>query len=146
MLGARSAVGQLRTRRLGAVLLVRDLVAPQEVAGLRWVREGVGGVDLPGEPLIQRGHISNNGDDNITAQRVPVRMEQLTSSQSCRSAFIIMRIILIVIKMNNSLVRFKRVSKCASLGDNLLNEEEKKSDINLDPAQRLSLQPCPRCQ
>lgn len=37
------------------VLVVRSLSA-EEVAGLRWLREGIGRVDLPGESLIQRSH------------------------------------------------------------------------------------------
>lgn len=39
----------------GCVLLVCDLPA-EKVAGLRWVREGIGRIDLPGESLIQRRH------------------------------------------------------------------------------------------
>lgn len=37
------------------VFVVCNLSA-EEAAGLRWLREGIGRVDLPGESLIQRSH------------------------------------------------------------------------------------------
>lgn len=52
------AVGDL-SEGLGCVLLVGDLSA-EEVAGLRWVRERVGRVDLAGESLIERSHRVQN--------------------------------------------------------------------------------------
>lgn len=39
----------------GCVFVVRNLSA-EEVAGLRWLREGISGADLPGESLIERSH------------------------------------------------------------------------------------------
>lgn len=53
-LNVRFAVDDL-PEVLGCVLLVCDLPA-KKVAGLRWVREGIGRIDLPGESLIQRSH------------------------------------------------------------------------------------------
>lgn len=53
-LNVRFAVDDL-PEVFGCVLLVCDLPA-EKVAGLRWVREGIGRIDLPGESLIQRRH------------------------------------------------------------------------------------------
>lgn len=50
----RFAVDEL-LRGLRGVFLVCDL-STEKVAGLRWVREGIGRIDLPGESLIQRSH------------------------------------------------------------------------------------------
>lgn len=64
----RSAVDEL-LGALRCVFLVRNLPT-EEVAGLRWMREGIGRVDLPGESLIQRSH-------NIS----PVQIKQLIACQ-----------------------------------------------------------------
>lgn len=58
------------------VLLVCNLSA-EEVAGLRWVREGIGRIDLPGESLIKRSH--NTG---------PVQTKQLRACHGFFSFFL----------------------------------------------------------
>lgn len=71
VLDVRSAVDEL-LRGLRCVFLVCNL-STEKVAGLRWVREGIGRIDLPVESLIQRSH-------NIG----PVQIKQLTACQSHR--------------------------------------------------------------
>lgn len=51
-------------RGLHRVLLVCNLPT-EEVAGLRWVREGIGRIDLPGESLIQRRHSRSSPDRTV---------------------------------------------------------------------------------
>lgn len=58
------------------VLLVCNLSA-EKVAGLRWVREGIGRIDLPGESLIKRSH--NTG---------PVQTKQLRACHGFFSFFL----------------------------------------------------------
>ena len=69
ILDVKSAIDELLSG-LRCVFLVCNL-STEEMAGLRWVREGIGRIDLPGESLIQRSH-------NIG----PVRRKQLTACQS----------------------------------------------------------------
>lgn len=69
VLDVRSAVDDL-LRGLRCVFLVCNL-STEKVTGLRWVREGIGRVNLPGESLIQRSHITG-----------PVQIKQLTACQS----------------------------------------------------------------
>lgn len=62
VLDVRSAVGE-GLRGLACVFLLCNL-STEKVAGLRWVREGIVRIDLPGESLIQRSHNRSNPDKN----------------------------------------------------------------------------------
>lgn len=72
----RSAVDEL-WRGLRCVFLVCNL-ATEEVAGLRWMREGIGRIDLPSESLIQRSH-------NIS----PVQKKQVTACQDYKKDLVL---------------------------------------------------------
>lgn len=54
VLDVRSPIEEL-LRGLRCVFLVCNL-STKKVAGLRWVRKGIGGIDLSGESLVQRSH------------------------------------------------------------------------------------------
>lgn len=59
-------------RALGRVLVLHHM-STQQTAGLGWLRERIGGIDLPGESLVQRSHDVGS-----------VHSRQLTACQSNR--------------------------------------------------------------
>lgn len=74
VLDVRSPIEEL-LRGLRCVFLVCNL-STKKVAGLRWVRKGIGGIDLSGESLVQRSH--NTGPVQIKKKQ----QKQLTACQS----------------------------------------------------------------
>lgn len=75
VLDVRSPIEEL-LRGLRCVFLVCNL-STKKVAGLRWVRKGIGGIDLSGESLVQRSH--NTGPVQIKKTK---QQKQLTACQS----------------------------------------------------------------
>lgn len=69
VLDVRSAIDE-GLRGLRCVFLVCNL-STEKVAGLRWVREGIGRIDLPGESLIQRSHNRSSPDKTTYSMSEP---------------------------------------------------------------------------
>lgn len=78
VLDVRSPIEEL-LRGLRCVFLVCNL-STKKVAGLRWVRKGIGGIDLSGESLVQRSH--NTGPVQIKKKTTTKATYSMSESQA----------------------------------------------------------------